>query len=193
MVVAPYLGSAQSAATRRAYLNHRILSLVAVEALRSVQHTLLQRNPSQLRRAPELWLMGGSLGGYVVAAVLRRLQQDAALARFRTTGAFMDAAPLDVSGTMFGRVTSTSSYPEPWNVLLLGKSLEPYVPVFTDSIRTGFQSAYANFVGSSDSLTLLWSNQGYSYPLDAFEPSYQGELRDASSAVRAAWGTLLAL
>ena len=188
VVVAPYLGSAPSSATSHAYLDHRVLSLVAVEALRAVQHSLLQRGPSRLRRAPELWLMGGSLGGYAAAAVLRRIQQDATLIRFRATGAFMDAAPLDVSGTMFEELTSANPYPEPWNVLLLGKSLQAYVPDFPRWIREGFQSAYANLVGNAQSLNQLWPNQGYTYPLDVFEPAYQAELRDTSSAIRAAWG-----
>ena len=70
-VVAPDgLGLGQSSATNQAYLNHRVLSLVAIEMLRSVQLTLITRSSSRFRplRPPELWLMGGAHGGYCAPA-----------------------------------------------------------------------------------------------------------------------------
>ncbi len=99
------------------YLNRDIVSAVALELLRGAQQHLLAR-PRRFRpgRVPELWLMGGSHGGYITAAMQWRLQEAnnvlrdgerASLFRFVTTGSFMEAAPIDVSGNVLDQFTST--------------------------------------------------------------------------------------
>ena len=99
------------------YLNRDIVSAVALELLRGAQQNLLAR-PRRFRpnRVPELWLMGGSHGGYITTAMQWRLQeansvlrdgQPASLYRFVTTGSFMEAAPIDVSGNVLDQFTST--------------------------------------------------------------------------------------
>ena len=103
----------------QAYLNHRILSTVAVEMLRGVQTQRLTQSPMRARyragRRPELHLLGGSHGGYLTAAVQRRLQEDTTLSHlFVVSGSFIHAAPLDASGVMLQRlVDSSRPYPLP--------------------------------------------------------------------------------
>ena len=70
-------------------------------------------------RRPELYLLGGSHGGYLTAAVQRRLQEDTTLSHlFVVSGSFIHAAPLDASGVMLQRlVDSSRPYPSPWYAL----------------------------------------------------------------------------
>ena len=75
----------------QAYLNHAILAKVAIEMLRSCMEALMSSPGLMLPGArPQLWLMGGSHGGYIAAAVQRRIQMDTALSsQFRLTGSFV--------------------------------------------------------------------------------------------------------
>ena len=131
--------------------------------------------------------------------MLRRLQEDAAIS-LTATGAFIHAAPLDASGTMLDTWTTAKPYPEPWHILLLGKSLEAYtnsVPAFNASIQSGFRPYYdalGSHHGRWDAAQLreLWSSNNASAPLDVFDPLYRESLRTPLSAARAQWARVLA-
>ena len=186
------LGLGESSEVPQAYLNRAVLAQVAIEMLRGAQqHILLAQAPGfRPGRLPELWLIGGSHGGYITAAVQRRLQEDSHFHQhFRVTGSFIHAAPLDVSGRMLQRLTSPAPYPQPWYLLLVGKSLQTYanaaaVPSFADYIRQGpFLSAYESNNMSAAELNSLWADEGSSgAPLDAFTEAYQLDMRSETSS-----------
>ena len=58
-------------------MNHGVLSTVVIEMLRGVLRARSGAWAYRAARPPEIWLMGGSHGGYMVAAVQRRLQEEA--------------------------------------------------------------------------------------------------------------------
>ena len=132
------LGLSQSPA--QAYMNHQVLSTVAIEMLRGVQHWLLATHGRfRAGRVPELWLMGGSHGGYSTAAIQRRLQTDALLGLYQTTGSFMHAAPLDMSGAMLDALAVNGV---PGAVVRAARRQEPQAPRRTTS-RPASRAAYA--------------------------------------------------
>ena len=197
-VVAPDdVGLGPSALTsHQAYLRHDVLSTVSIELLRGAMQSLM-RTPSRFRpqRKPELWLMGGSHGGYVTAAVQRRLQADPSLCTLHSLvqGAFMHAAPLDVSGSMLSRLASSAPYSKPWYLLLVAKALEVYggQPSFRAHVLPSFVGVYDAFSLSADgtawtteALDAVWSSRGYTLPVDAFTSSYQQQLQDEESMAR---------
>ena len=134
----------------QAYLLHEIVSAVSIELVRACLSRLFSTAGRFMpQRTPELWLMGGSHGGFVTAAVQRRLQTDSTLATLQRLlrGSFMHAAPLDVSGAMMDRLTSTEPYPRPWYLLLVGRALETYASFasFRQQVSPSFLPIYDSF------------------------------------------------
>ncbi len=187
------LGTSAPPLANQGYLMRDIVSAVSLEMLRAAQQHLLA-TPGRFRsdRPPELWIMGGSHGGFITAAVQRRLQLEAHLWRFATTGSFMHAAPIDVSGAMLELFTANQSYSNPWYLVMVGKALQVYLPGrtpdFEPYVRAPFLAPYLSPGGwSSEELNQLFLTHGQSIPLDAFNATYQATMRDLTSDVRAAW------
>ena len=188
------LGVSEPPVANQGYMMRDIVSAVALEMLRGAQQHLLAK-PGRFRsgRMPELYMMGGSHGGFITAAMQRRLQDETALWRFVTTGSFMDAAPIDVSGAMMTLFAADQQYSNPWYLVMVGKSMSSYLPNqmpnFEPYIVPAFIPAYTSPM-TSDELNQLYRDHGNSIPLDAFNATYQAIMRDPTSDVRVMWSTL---
>jgi hypothetical protein len=119
------LGLGSSSAPHQAYLDREHTATVAVEMLRGL-HSSLSLRGSGAWPAAQVWLLGGSHGGFVAAATQRLLQRSHYRRIWRVVGSFMHAPPLDVSGAMLRRLLEP--YPNPWIALLIAKSIETYHP-----------------------------------------------------------------
>ena len=77
MVVPDGLGLGPSSSIDyQAYLLHEIVSAISIELVRACLSRLFSTAGRFMpQRTPELWLMGGSHGGFVTAAVQQRLEQ----------------------------------------------------------------------------------------------------------------------
>ena len=186
---------------RQTYMNHRALSTVVIELLRGVLRARSGQWAYRAGRSPEVWLMGGSHGGYVVAAVQRRLQEEASLARlWRVSGAFMHAAPLDVSGAMLGHFLANQPLPHAWYLMAIGQSYQAYapgsVPDFESHLLPDYLDVYNQMEGSASiaELDALLSDLGrpddgrgresgqemhFSRPLDGLTVGYRARLQAA--------------
>ena len=166
-------------------MNHRALSTVVIELLRGVLRARSGAWAYRADRPPEIWLMGGSHGGYMVAAVQRRLQEEASLARlWRVSGAFMHAAPLDVSGAMLDHFMANQPLPHPWYLMAIGQSYQTYAPrSFPDvepHLLPAFLDVYRHRMEGSTSiaqLDALWLERNTSRPLDELTASYRAKLQ----------------
>ena len=190
------LGSSQAVADQ-GYMNREIVSAVAIEMMRAAVHRLMGTASAQAGRfrpgrPPEIWLMGGSHGGFITAAVQRRLQEEGErLFKLQATGSFMDAAPIDVSGAMLELFTAPQAYSNPGYLAMVGKSLRAYLPnatpEFEPFIHPAFVGAYHDRSATSAQLNALFETYGSGFPLDAFNATYQATMRDRTSDVYAAW------
>ena len=105
--------------------------------------------------------MGGSHGGFSVAATQRRLQLDAELrGRWPVSGSFIHAAPLDVSGRMAEALLADAPYYHPSYLLLVVKAFEVYAPgAMPDSnrsvLRHAFRAVYDTQLDGSSSVAQL--------------------------------------
>ena len=132
----------------------------------------------------------------MVAAVQRRLQEEASLTRlWRVSGAFMHAAPLDVSGLMLDSFLANEPLPHPWYLMAIGQSYQTYAPgAFPDvepNLLPAFLDVYRHRMNGSASiaeLDALWLDRNTSRPLDALTAGYrarlQAECRVQSAACR---------
>ena len=169
-------------------MNHGVLSTVVIEMLRGVLRARSGAWAYRIARPPEIWLMGGSQGGYMVAAVQRRLQEEASLARlWRVSGAFMHAAPLDVSGAMLGHFLANQPLPHPWYLMAIGQAYQTYAPGtfpdFEPHLLPAFLNVYRSSMEGSASiaqLDSLWLERNTSRPLDGLAASYRAKLQAAN-------------
>jgi hypothetical protein len=166
-------------------MNHGVLSTVVIELLRGVLRARSGVWAYRGDRPPEVWLMGGSHGGYMVA-VQRRLQEEASLARlWRVSGAFMHAAPLDVSGLMLDHFLANQPLPHAWYLLAIGQSYQAYapgsVPDFESHLLPEYLDVYNRMEGSASvsELDALLSDRGITRPLDGLTVGYRARLQAA--------------
>ena len=189
-VVAPDdLGLGSCGTSRhQAYQVHTPLSTNVVELLRGA---LWRLGAAGRVVGPELWMMGGSHGGYMTAAAQRRVQLDPTLSRLWSggaTGSFMHAAPLDVSGEMYDVLSSsTEPYAHPWYLTAVAKAYATFhagvLPAgFEARILADFQTLWDEQLDGSTSIQQLddtWAGQAY--PLNAVDAAYRSELRDRAA------------